>query len=170
MQALSRRAALIGAGALATPALAQAPWPDRPIRWVVNFPPGGAADTLSRILAPVVSTRLGQPVVVENRPGAGGNVGAEAVARAPADGYTLLYGTNGTHAINEALYPRLAFRPTGSVAARKGRLDQRRIRRRCHWPALQQGQPSRRGQRPALGQCIQQGARFRHRHRRLPAA
>ena len=67
---------------LATPAFAQAPCPDRPIRWMVDFPPGGSADTLSRIRAPIVSARLGQPVVVENRPGASGALGAEILATA----------------------------------------------------------------------------------------
>ncbi|WPB85592.1 Bug family tripartite tricarboxylate transporter substrate binding protein [Sediminicoccus rosea] len=104
MQALSRRAALIGAGALATPALAQAPWPDRPIRWVVNFPPGGAADTLSRILAPVVSTRLGQPVVVENRPGAGGALGADILAKAPGDRFLVMISSAASHGIGPVLY------------------------------------------------------------------
>jgi tripartite-type tricarboxylate transporter receptor subunit TctC len=109
MPALSRRAALIGAGALATPALptpafAQAPWPDRPIRWVVNFPPGGAADTLSRIIAPVVSARLGQPVVVENRPGAGGALGADIVAKAPGDRYLVMISSAASHGIGPVLY------------------------------------------------------------------
>ena len=94
--------------ALASPALA---FPDRPIRLVVPFAPGGGGDTLGRLAAQAAQPNLAQPIVVENRAGAGGNVGAEAVARAAADGYTLLYGTNGTHGINEALYPRLPFRP-----------------------------------------------------------
>ncbi len=104
MPALSRRAALLGAGALATPALAQAPWPDRPIRWIVNFPPGGAADTLSRILAPVVSARLGQPVVVENRPGAGGALGADILAKAPGDRFLVMISSAASHGIGPVLY------------------------------------------------------------------
>jgi tripartite-type tricarboxylate transporter receptor subunit TctC len=104
MDALSRRAALIGAGLLATPALAQAPWPDRPIRWIVNFPPGGAADTLSRILAPVVSARLGQPVVVENRPGAGGALGADILAKAPGDRSLVMISSAASHGIGPVLY------------------------------------------------------------------
>jgi tripartite-type tricarboxylate transporter receptor subunit TctC len=104
MPALSRRAALIGAAALATPALAQAPWPDRPIRWIVNFPPGGAADTLSRILAPVVSARLGQPVVVENRPGAGGALGADILAKAPGDRFLVMISSAASHGIGPVLY------------------------------------------------------------------
>ncbi len=104
MPALSRRAALIGAGALAAPAFAQAPWPDRPIRWIVNFPPGGAADTLSRILAPVVSARLGQPVVVENRPGAGGALGADILAKAPGDRFLVMISSAASHGIGPVLY------------------------------------------------------------------
>ncbi|TPG60301.1 tripartite tricarboxylate transporter substrate binding protein [Roseomonas nepalensis] len=106
------RRALLGGGAalLAAPALAQS-YPDRPIRLIVPFPPGGGGDTLGRLSAQAAQAHLAQPIVIDNRAGAGGNIGAEAAARAPADGYTLLYGTNGTHAINEALYPRLPFRP-----------------------------------------------------------
>jgi tripartite-type tricarboxylate transporter receptor subunit TctC len=104
MPALSRRAALTGAAVLATPALAQASWPDRPIRWIVNFPPGGAADTLSRILAPVVSARLGQPVVVENRPGAGGALGADLLAKAPGDRFLVMISSAASHGIGPVLY------------------------------------------------------------------
>jgi tripartite-type tricarboxylate transporter receptor subunit TctC len=93
----------------ATPAAAA--WPEQPIRLVVPFPPGGGADNLARTMMPRVEALLGQPIVIENRPGAGGNVGAEHVARAAPDGYTLLYGTNGTHAINAALYRQLRFDP-----------------------------------------------------------
>ncbi len=95
---------------------AQAPGlSDRPVRLVVPFAPGGG-DTLARLAAQAAQAALGQPLVVENRSGAGGNVGAEAVARAPADGHTLLYGTNGTRGINEALYPRLPFQPDADFA------------------------------------------------------
>jgi len=110
---MTRRRALLGVGLgmLAVPAVQAQGFPDRPVRMVVPFAPGGGGDTLARLVAQPAQALLGQPLVLENRPGAGGNLGAEAVARAPADGYTLLYGTNGTHAINEALYPRLPFRP-----------------------------------------------------------
>jgi tripartite-type tricarboxylate transporter receptor subunit TctC len=86
-------------------------YPDRPIHLVVPFPAGGGADNLARLIMPKVSNALGQPIVIENRAGAGGNVGAELVARAAPDGYTLLYGTNGTHAINPSLYRNLTFDP-----------------------------------------------------------
>ena len=86
-------------------------YPNRPIRLVVPFPPGGGADTLARTVMPKVEQVLGQPIVIENKSGAGGNVGAEAVAHAAPDGYTLLYGTNGTHAINQSLYRNLRFDP-----------------------------------------------------------
>lgn len=86
-------------------------YPEKPVRLVVPFPPGGGADTLARLIMPKVAQALGRPIVIDNRPGAGGNVGAEYVARSAPDGYTLLYGTNGTHAINAALYPNLRFDP-----------------------------------------------------------
>lgn len=89
-------------------ALAQA-YPDKPIRLIVPFAPGGGGDTLARSVSMAASEALGQQVVVDNKPGAGGNVGSELAARAPADGYTILYGTNGTHAINHALYARTGF-------------------------------------------------------------
>ncbi|WP_225782686.1 tripartite tricarboxylate transporter substrate binding protein [Xenophilus sp. Marseille-Q4582] len=112
----ARRRAWLGAallGALAWPgaALAEANWPSRPVRIVVPFAAGGTTDILARAVAPELSKALGQPFVVDNRAGAGGNVGAEIVARAPADGYTLLMGTVGTHGINRALYPKLPFDP-----------------------------------------------------------
>ncbi|MCA3418676.1 MAG: tripartite tricarboxylate transporter substrate binding protein, partial [Roseomonas sp.] len=88
---LPRRALLLAATApLAAPALAQASWPARPVRIVVPFPPGGSNDVVARPLAERLQARLGQPVVIENRAGAGGAIGATAVAQAPADGYTLM--------------------------------------------------------------------------------
>ena len=94
-----------------TPAPAQAPYPDKPIRFVVPFPPGGGADNLARAIVPKAAQILGQPIVIENKPGAGGNIGAADVARAAPDGYTLLHGTNGTHGINQALYAKTGFDP-----------------------------------------------------------
>jgi tripartite-type tricarboxylate transporter receptor subunit TctC len=89
-------------------AFAQSAWPTKPIRIVVTFPPGGAPDTLARILAEKWSG-LGQPVTVDNKPGAGGNIGADIVAKSPADGHTLVIGTVGTHAINPALYAKMPY-------------------------------------------------------------
>jgi tripartite-type tricarboxylate transporter receptor subunit TctC len=103
-------ACMLGAGAAA------ADYPDQPIRLVVPFPAGGGADNLARMIMPRVEKILGQPIVIDNRPGAGGNVGAEIVAHAPPDGYTLLYGTNGTHAINKSLYGNLRFDPAKDFA------------------------------------------------------
>jgi len=111
---LSRRAALAAGTALillAGPAAAQATWPTKPVRIVVPFAPGGTTDILARAVAPELSKAFGQQFIVDNRAGAGGNVGAEIVARAPNDGYTLLMGTVGTHGINRALYPKLPYDP-----------------------------------------------------------
>ncbi len=85
--------------------------PGKPIRLIVPFPPGGGADNLARLIMPRVSRLLGQPILIDNRPGAGGNMGAELAARANPDGHTLFYGTNGTHAINVHLYRELRFDP-----------------------------------------------------------
>jgi tripartite-type tricarboxylate transporter receptor subunit TctC len=95
--------------ALAPFAVGAQAYPDRPVHLIVPFPPAGGADILARTVMPRVAQALGKPIVIENRPGAGGNVGAEYVAKAAPDGYTLLYGTNGTHAINPALYRNLRF-------------------------------------------------------------
>ena len=104
------------AATLAAPALAQdGPYPDRPIRIVVPFPPGGANDTVTRIVAERLSVRFGQPVVVENKPGAAGNIGAEFVAHAKPDGYTLLSAPPPPLVINHNLYPKLGFDPTRFV-------------------------------------------------------
>jgi len=100
---LHRRALMLSAAAT-LPALAQNTWPDRPIRWIVNFPPGGAADTLSRILAQAMGNRLGQPVVVENRPGAGGALGADILAKAPGDRHLVMMSSAASHGIGPVLY------------------------------------------------------------------
>ncbi len=86
-------------------------WPSKPIRIVVNFPPGGAADVIARAVAPGLGEALGQQVVIENRPGAGGNIGADAVAKSPADGYTLLMSSGGTVSINPHIYPKMSYDP-----------------------------------------------------------
>jgi tripartite-type tricarboxylate transporter receptor subunit TctC len=92
---------------------AQAPsWPTKPLRVIVNFPPGGAADQLARAIGQPLSEALGQPVVIENRAGANGNIGGEAVAKAPNDGYTLLMSSGGMVSINPHLYAKMAFDPT----------------------------------------------------------
>jgi len=88
---------------------APAPWPSKPIRMIVTFPPGGSADATVRIVAPKLGERLGQQVVVDNRPGAGGNIGLAALAKSDADGYTLAVGAAGGLAANAALYPKMPF-------------------------------------------------------------
>lgn len=105
---ISRRTFTAGALAAALPAFAQPVWPNRPVRIVVTFPPGGAPDTLGRILADKWGS-LGQPITVDNKPGAGGNIGADIVAKSPPDGSTLVIGTVGTHAINAALYDKMPY-------------------------------------------------------------
>jgi tripartite-type tricarboxylate transporter receptor subunit TctC len=108
-----RRHILAGAMALPAAALAQGrDWPHRPIRLLAAFAPGGATDIACRILAEPLGARLGQPIIVENRAGAGGIIGTEAAARAAPDGYTLLMGTISTHAMNVPLYgARLPYDP-----------------------------------------------------------
>lgn len=97
--------------ALAAPqALAQA-WPAKPVRMVVNFPPGGAADQLARSLAPRLQEAFGQPFVVENRPGANGSIGAGEVAKGAADGYTILMSSGGAIALNGLIYRNLGYDP-----------------------------------------------------------
>lgn len=113
----ARRALLAAALALAAgPLWAQANWPTKPVKIVVPFAPGGTTDILARAVAPELSKAFGQQFIVENRAGAGGNVGAEAVAKAPNDGYTLLMGTVGTHGINRALYERMPYDPIKDFA------------------------------------------------------
>lgn len=90
-------------------AAAQGSWPARPIRIVVPFPPGGSTDLLARRLGEKLAVSLGQPVVVENKPGAGGTTGADFVAKSPADGYTLLMGVTGSNAIAASLFPKLPY-------------------------------------------------------------
>jgi tripartite-type tricarboxylate transporter receptor subunit TctC len=100
--------ALLLAAALVTDALAQA-YPVKPVRLIVPFPPSGGNDVFARLLAQKLSEAWKQQVVVENRPGAGGNIGTELAARAAPDGYTLLLGHTGTLAINPGLYPKLGY-------------------------------------------------------------
>src|SRR5205085_5073675 len=101
--------ALLLAAALGPAAAqAQAAWPTKPVRIIVTFPPGGAPDTLARVLAEKWAP-VGQVITVENKPGAGGNIGADLVAKAPGDGHTLVIGTVGTHAINASLYEKIPY-------------------------------------------------------------
>jgi len=91
-------------------------YPAKPIRIVVPFPAGGIADLFARVIGQKFSEAWGQPVVVDNRPGAGGNIGAEIVAKSPADGYTLVMGSIGTHSVNVSLFSKLAFDPVRDFA------------------------------------------------------
>ncbi|MDI1269706.1 MAG: tripartite tricarboxylate transporter substrate binding protein [Polaromonas sp.] len=101
---------------IALPAAAQSPWPTKPVRIVVPFAPGGTTDILARAVAPELTRAFGQPFIVDNRAGAGGNVGADLVAKSPGDGYTLLMGTVGTHGINKSLYSKMPFDPQKDFA------------------------------------------------------
>jgi tripartite-type tricarboxylate transporter receptor subunit TctC len=98
-------------GVLTAQAQTNQQWPKQPIRIVVSFTPGGAPDILARVLAEHWQKNLGVPVLVENRPGVGGNIGADLVAKSEPDGYTLLIGTVGIQAINGALYDKMSFDP-----------------------------------------------------------
>ncbi|MCY1167859.1 MAG: tripartite tricarboxylate transporter substrate binding protein [Pseudomonadota bacterium] len=110
---ISRRRILHTAGAalLATPMLARAAWPDKPIRLIVPSQAGGSPDILCRILTSELGRLLGQPFVIDNKPGAGGNIGMQELVRSPADGYTLGYGNVNTLAINKSLYKKLPYDP-----------------------------------------------------------
>lgn len=101
----------------AFPGLAQEAWPSKPVRMIVPFAPGGATDLAARLVTQKLSDALGKQVYVENRAGAGGSIGAEAAARAPGDGYTLIMGTTGTHAINFSLYDKPTSDPVKDFAA-----------------------------------------------------
>ncbi|WP_372824161.1 Bug family tripartite tricarboxylate transporter substrate binding protein [Polaromonas sp.] len=101
---------------IAFQANAQSSWPTKPVRIVVPFAPGGTTDILARAVAPELSKAFGQQFIVDNRAGAGGNVGADLVAKSPADGYTLLMGTVGTHGINKSIYAKMPFDPQKDFA------------------------------------------------------
>jgi tripartite-type tricarboxylate transporter receptor subunit TctC len=101
---------------IATTGWAQNAWPTKPVKIVVPFAPGGTTDILARAVAPELSKAFGQPFIVENRGGAGGNLGADIVAKSQPDGYTLLMGTVGTHGINKALYEKMPFDPVKDFA------------------------------------------------------
>ena len=123
MTSLCKRALLAGLGALSLSAAAFAQYPNKPIKIIVPFLAGGTTDIMARAVAADLQKAFGQAVVVENRAGAGGNIGADAVAKSAPDGYTFLMGTVGTHAINMALYAKMPydavkdFAPVSLVAA-----------------------------------------------------
>ena len=114
-----KKTALLLAAALLIPAVfasAQEPWPSKPVRMVVPFAPGGATDIAARIVAQKLTENLGKQFYVENRGGANGSIGAEVAARALGDGYTIVMGTTGTHAINFSLYDKPAYDPVKDFA------------------------------------------------------
>jgi tripartite-type tricarboxylate transporter receptor subunit TctC len=116
MAGTRRRATLLAAGLAVlagmsgiAPAAASEVWPARPIRFIVPYPPGGPLDQVARVLAEKLRDPLGQPVVVENRPGAGGNLGADLVAKSPPDGHSIVMGAVATHAINPSLFAKMPY-------------------------------------------------------------
>ena len=110
---MKRRMILAATGLLAAPRLAraQAAWPDRPIRLIVPFPPGGGTDMVARELGTRMAAATGWTIVADNRPGAGGGIGLDALAKSPADGYTIALGQTSNLAINPALYRNLPYDP-----------------------------------------------------------
>jgi tripartite-type tricarboxylate transporter receptor subunit TctC len=124
---LARRDFLLGVGAIAALPVASRgaraqSYPSRPLRWIVGFPPGGGGDIVSRVMARALSDRLGQPVVVENRPGASSNLAVQAVVNSPADGYTLLF-VPASVAVNVSLFNNLPFDLLRDVAPVAGLID-----------------------------------------------
>ena len=114
-----RIAAALALAAVAAFAPVTAPadtYPSKPIRLVVPFPPGGSLDVVARAIGQKLSEAWGQPVVIDNRPGAGGNIGADLVAKSPADGYTILEGALSTHAVNVSLYSKMPYDPVRDFA------------------------------------------------------
>jgi len=116
MHNIRRLIAAIALASIAALAQAQA-WPSKPIKWVVPFAPGGTTDILARTVGEKLALALGQPVIIENKPGAGGGVGAEYTAKAAPDGYTIMGGTISTHAINASLYKDLPYDPVKDFVA-----------------------------------------------------
>mgnify|MGYP000656218776 CR=1 FL=1 len=109
-------APVLVAALVPVPAWAQGAWPNKPVKIVVPFAPGGTTDILARAVAPELAKAFGQSFVIENKAGAGGNIGTEIVARSAPDGYTLLMGTVGTHGINKSLYAKLSYDPQRDFA------------------------------------------------------
>ncbi len=106
---MKRRNLLLAAAAVASPAVLAQSYPARPVKLVVPFPAGGATDILARALSQKLGEKIGQAVIVDNRPGAGGTIGADAASKAPADGYTLLLATSSTHSIGPAINPKIPY-------------------------------------------------------------
>ena len=116
MKSMARAALAAFAALWIASAAAQQAYPTKSIRFIVTFPPGGSSDLIARAMAPVLSDRLRQPVVVENRPGAGGNIGMEAVVKSAPDGYTMGLGAAGALAANVSLYPKMPYDPVKDLA------------------------------------------------------
>jgi tripartite-type tricarboxylate transporter receptor subunit TctC len=121
-----RRFLHLAAGAAALPAVTRFAWaqayPARPVRWIIGFPPGGGADTVARIIGPWLSERLGQPVIIENRPGASTNIAVQAVVNSPPDGYTLLF-LGASAVVNTSLFESLPFDLQRDIAPVSGLID-----------------------------------------------
>ena len=113
---LAASALALGTAAFSLPALADGNWPSRPITLIIPGAAGGSTDIPARMLAQKLGERLGQPVIVDNKPGAGGSLGTGLVARAQPDGYTVLVGNTGSNAINYTAYKKLSYKPTDFVA------------------------------------------------------
>src|SRR5881392_297911 len=102
---------------LLAPIVAFAQYPTKPVKMIIPFAPGGASDFVGRIMQPKMNELLGQPIVVENRPGAAGNIGAEAAAKSAPDGYTIFLGNVGSVAINPGVFPKLSINPLRDLVA-----------------------------------------------------
>jgi tripartite-type tricarboxylate transporter receptor subunit TctC len=126
MKLARRRFLHLAAGAAALPAVTRFAWaqayPARPVRWIIGFPPGGGADTVARIIGPWLSERLGQPVIIENRPGASTNIAVQAVVNSPPDGYTLLF-LGASAVVNTSLFESLPFNLQRDIAPVSGLID-----------------------------------------------
>ncbi|HEY8606240.1 MAG TPA: tripartite tricarboxylate transporter substrate binding protein [Noviherbaspirillum sp.] len=108
---------ILGLVLAAASAVAQAQaWPSKPVKWIVPYPPGGGSDTIARAIGQQLSSQVGQPVVIENRPGAGTIIGAEAASRSAPDGYTIFSGDNASYVFNSALYRKLPYDPQKDFA------------------------------------------------------
>jgi len=125
-------------------ALAAAPglaaWPEKPIKILIGYAPGGSTDVVARLISPKLSERLGQPIVIENKPGGAGDFAAELMLQAPADGYTLMMSTVALHAINPGLYKTQKFHPTNDFTA---------IALVCSYPMILIGSPQTTFRNPA---------------------